>query len=284
MYRGSETPDTYLFTQIKTDISDLTDTEGLLSSGITPASGVTVVEDLPVAGADYLGKRYLLLSSRLSHRTDYFNVNITDPTYATQAAAYNGDYVYDSGLGYYVNSVKSTSIRTFDAGGGAVSAYLFSSGGVQDIELYALSTDSFPPSSDLFEQGSWINWSYQGSIIAGTLWECVLTGPAYGWQQVTITEKKDLETLTGTTVYVHPDRQYKWSASGTCTLTASGFAVSGHQVAYVLITLAAEATLSVSGATVADDDALSAAGTYACYLINENGTVRFKVANFTEAA
>ena len=99
--------------------------------------------------------------------------------------------------------------------------------------------------------------------------------------------KIDLETLatlSGTDVSVSPWTQSKWSASGTCTLTASGWAESGHQVAYVLITLAAEATLSVSGATVADDDALSAAGTYACYLVNENGTVRFRVANFTEAA
>jgi hypothetical protein len=93
-----------------------------------------------------------------------------------------------------------------------------------------------------------------------------------------------LATLSGTDVSVAPWTQSKWSASGTCTLTASGWAVAGHQIAYILITLAAEATLSVSGATVADDDALSAAGTYACYLINENGTVRFKVAGFTEAA
>ena len=100
-------------------------------------------------------------------------------------------------------------------------------------------------------------------------------------------DKIELETLselTGANVSVAPWTQSKWSASGTCTLTASGWAASGHQVAYVLITLAAGATPSVSGATVADDDALSAAGTYACYLVNENGTVRFRVANFTEAA
>ena len=97
-------------------------------------------------------------------------------------------------------------------------------------------------------------------------------------------ELETLTELTGADVTVAPWTQSKWSASGTCTLTASGWAGSGHQVAYVLITLAAEATLSVSGATVADDDALSAAGTYACYLVNENGAVRFKVANFTEAA
>lgn len=97
-------------------------------------------------------------------------------------------------------------------------------------------------------------------------------------------QNETLTELTGTEVTVAPWTQSKWSASGTCSLTASDWAVSGHQVAYVLITLAAEATLSVSGASVADDDALSAAGTYACYLINENGTVRFKVAGFTEAA
>ncbi len=97
-------------------------------------------------------------------------------------------------------------------------------------------------------------------------------------------ELETLAELTGADVSIAPWTQSKWSASGTCSLTASGWAASGHQVAYVLITLAAEATPSVSGATVADDDALSAAGTYACYLINENGTVRFRVANFTEAA
>ena len=96
-------------------------------------------------------------------------------------------------------------------------------------------------------------------------------------------QNETLTELTGAEVTVSPWTQSKWSASGTCSLTATGWAVSGHQVAYVLITLAAEATLSISGATVADDDALSAAGTYACYLINENGTVRFKVAGFTEA-
>jgi hypothetical protein len=96
-------------------------------------------------------------------------------------------------------------------------------------------------------------------------------------------QNETLAELTGTEVTVAPWTQSKWSASGVCSLTATGWAVSGHQVAYVLITLAAEATLSVSDATMADDDALSAAGTYACYLINENGTVRFKVAGFTEA-
>ena len=97
-------------------------------------------------------------------------------------------------------------------------------------------------------------------------------------------ELETLAELTGENVTIAPWTQSKWSASGTCFLAASGWATSGHQVAYVLITLAAGATPSVSGATVADDDALSAAGTYACYLINENGTVRFRVANFTEAA
>ena len=100
-------------------------------------------------------------------------------------------------------------------------------------------------------------------------------------------QNETLAELTGANVTIAPWTQSKWSASGTCTLTAgalTGWAESGHQVAYVLITFASGATLSVSGATVADDDALSAAGTYACYLINENGTVYFRVANFTEAA
>jgi hypothetical protein len=161
-----------------------------------------------------------------------------------------------------------------------------------------------------------------GTSKKGTTWKCVASGESYVMQQIQTdlsslsdttnilagkvdkvtgyglskndytdaavakVAKIDLETLTeltGTEVSVVPWTQSKWSASGTCSLTASGWAVSGHQVAYVLITLADEATLSISGATVADDDALSTAGIYACYLINENGTVRFKVAGFTEA-
>ena len=97
-------------------------------------------------------------------------------------------------------------------------------------------------------------------------------------------QNETLTELTGSSVTVAPWTQTKYTADGVCTITATGWAESGHQVAYVLITFTSGATLSVSGATVADDDALSAAGTYACYLVNENGTVYFRVANFTEAA
>ncbi len=100
--------------------------------------------------------------------------------------------------------------------------------------------------------------------------------------------KIDLETLTeltGADVTISPWTQSKWSASGTCTLTASGWAGSGHQVAYVLITLEAEATLAVSGTEeVAEDDALIAAGVYECYIKNVDGKKYFRVISFTEAA
>ena len=54
-------------------------------------------------------------------------------------------------------------------------------------------------------------------------------------------------------------------------------------MAYVLITLAAGATPSIIDAEVSDDDVLDAAGIYDCFIRNEDGTVRFKIAGFTEA-
>jgi hypothetical protein len=100
--------------------------------------------------------------------------------------------------------------------------------------------------------------------------------------------KIDLETLTeltGDSVTVAPWTQSKWSASGVCSLTASGWAASGHQIAYIVITLAAEATLSISGTEeVAEDDALIAAGVYECYIKNVDGKKYFRVISFTEAA
>ena len=98
--------------------------------------------------------------------------------------------------------------------------------------------------------------------------------------------KIDLETLTeltGTDVSVAPWTQSKWSASGVCSLTASGWAAGGTQTSEILITLAAGATPSVIGAEVSDDDVLDAAGIYDCFIRNEDGTVRFKIAGFTEA-
>jgi hypothetical protein len=96
-------------------------------------------------------------------------------------------------------------------------------------------------------------------------------------------QNETLTELTGADVTVAPWTQSKWSASGTCTLTASGWAESGTQTSEILITLAAGATLSVIGAEVSDDDVLDAAGIYDCFIRNEDGTVRFKIAGFTEA-
>ena len=98
-------------------------------------------------------------------------------------------------------------------------------------------------------------------------------------------ELETLTELTGANVTIAPWTQSKWSASGVCSLTASGWAASGHQIAYIVITLAAEATLSITGTEeVADDDALSAAGVYECYIKNVNGKKYFRVASFVEAA
>ena len=94
-----------------------------------------------------------------------------------------------------------------------------------------------------------------------------------------------LAELTGAVVTIAPWTQNKWTASGICTLTASGWAASGHQIAYIVITLAAEATPSIIGTEeVAEDDALSAAGVYECYIKNVDGKKYFRVVSFTEAA
>ena len=98
-------------------------------------------------------------------------------------------------------------------------------------------------------------------------------------------ELETLAELTGANVTIAPWTQSKWSASGVCSLTASGWAASGHQIAYIVITLAAEATLSISGTEeVAEDDALIAAGVYECYIKNVDGKKYFRVISFTEAA
>ena len=98
-------------------------------------------------------------------------------------------------------------------------------------------------------------------------------------------ELETLTELTGADVTIAPWTQSKWSASGTCTLTASGWAESGHQVAYIVITLAAGSTPSVVGTeAVEDGDALSAAGVYECYIKNVDGKKYFRVVSFTEAA
>ena len=92
-----------------------------------------------------------------------------------------------------------------------------------------------------------------------------------------------LTELTGADVTVAPWTQSKWSASGVCTLTASGWAAGGTQTSEILITLAAGATPSVIDAEVSDNDILDAAGIYSCFIRNEDGVVRFKIAGFTEA-
>jgi len=150
----------------------------------------------------------------------------------------------------------------------------------QEIDTEDPSTDKYPSEAALVAYGS----GKESTANKATDFSTVNNVKFPTTQAVKdFAQNETLTELTGAEVTVSPWTQSKWSASGTCSLTATGWAVSGHQVAYVLITLADEATLSISGASVADDDALSAAGTYACYLINENGTVRFKVAGFTEA-
>ena len=98
-------------------------------------------------------------------------------------------------------------------------------------------------------------------------------------------QNETLAELTGADVTVAPWTQSKWSASGTCSLTASGWAASGRQTAYIVITLAAGSTPSVVGTeAVEDDDALSAAGVYECFLKNVDGKIYFHQISFTEAA
>ena len=98
-------------------------------------------------------------------------------------------------------------------------------------------------------------------------------------------QNETLTELTGADVTVAPWTQSKWTASGTCSLTASGWAESGRQIAYIVITLAAGSTLSVVGTeAVEDGDALSAAGVYECYIKNVDGKKYFRVVSFTEAA
>lgn len=97
-------------------------------------------------------------------------------------------------------------------------------------------------------------------------------------------QNETLTELTGTEVSVAPWTQSKWSASGTCSLTASGWAASGRQTAYIVITLAAGATPSIIGTeAVEDGDALSAAGVYECYIKNVDGKIYFHQISFTEA-
>lgn len=96
-------------------------------------------------------------------------------------------------------------------------------------------------------------------------------------------QNETLTELTGADVTVAPWTQSKWSASGVCSLTATGWAESGVQTSEILITLAAGSTPSVIGAAVSDNDVLSAAGVYSCFIRNEDGVVRFKIAGFTEA-
>lgn len=98
--------------------------------------------------------------------------------------------------------------------------------------------------------------------------------------------KINLETLaalSGTEVTVAPWTQSVWSVAGACTLTATGWAGTGLQKSIIFIDFDSGATLSVVGAAVAVKDAVAVAGKYTCFLVNENGTVRFKTSDFEAA-
>lgn len=162
-----------------------------------------------------------------------------------------------------------------------------------------------------------------GTKKAGTTWKCVADDETYIFQQIqtdlssltdtteilagkvdkvtgyglstndytnddkTAVGKINLETLatlSGTEVSVAPWTQSVWSASGICTLTATGWAASGRQAAYIVITLAAGSTPSVVGTEeVEDGDALSEAGVYECFLKNVDGKIYFRQISFTGA-
>jgi hypothetical protein len=97
-------------------------------------------------------------------------------------------------------------------------------------------------------------------------------------------ELETLAELTGADVTVAPWTQSKWSASGTCTLTASGWALSGFQWSQIVITVLPDAVPAIAGTEeLSEDDALSGAGVYHAAFINLDGKIYFHVSSFVPA-
>ena len=97
-------------------------------------------------------------------------------------------------------------------------------------------------------------------------------------------QNETLTELTGSSVTVAPWTQTKYTADGVCTLTATGWALSGFQWSQIVITVLADATPAIAGTEeVSEDDALSEAGVYHAAFLNLDGKIYFHVSSFTPA-
>ena len=97
-------------------------------------------------------------------------------------------------------------------------------------------------------------------------------------------QNETLAELTGSSVTVAPWTQTKYTAGGVCTITATGWALSGFQWSQIVITVLADATPAIAGTEeVSEDDALSEAGVYHAAFINLDGKVYFHVSSFVPA-
>lgn len=103
--------------------------------------------------------------------------------------------------------------------------------------------------------------------------------------KVATVNNAELETLSGADVTVAPWGRYRWSASGVCSITPTGFAALGEEVAKIIITVTTGVTLSLPAGTVVEEgDAVDAAGVYETYIRVIDSVVHFRVVSFTEAA
>ncbi|MFA6805234.1 MAG: hypothetical protein WCR17_04585, partial [Candidatus Methanomethylophilaceae archaeon] len=97
-------------------------------------------------------------------------------------------------------------------------------------------------------------------------------------------ENETLTELTGANVTVAPWTQTKYTADGICTITATGWALSGFQWSHIVITVLADATPAIAGTEeVSEDDALSKAGVYHAAFLNLDGKIYFHVSSFVPA-
>jgi hypothetical protein len=95
-----------------------------------------------------------------------------------------------------------------------------------------------------------------------------------------------LETLSGADVTVAPWGRYRWSASGVCSITPTGFAATGKEVAYLVITVGIQTTVSFPAGTVIDEtrDVIDDAGVYEAYIAVIDNVAYFRVISRPEAA
>ena len=97
-------------------------------------------------------------------------------------------------------------------------------------------------------------------------------------------QNETLTELIGSSVTVAPWTQTKYTADGVCTITATGWALSGFQWSQIVITVLPDATPAIAGTEdVSEDDALSEAGVYHAAFLNLDGKIYFHVSSFTPA-